>query len=312
MKSSRETLTKMIPPATGSGVTGGPALRRRPAVRLWILTAAAAAVILSCSPEGDGRQTIAVSILPQRYLLERIAGDRFHIAVMIPAGYSPESSEVTPGQMKEIARAVIYFRVGPIPFERSRMAGFIQANPAMIVTDTSRGIPLIEGDGSHHGGADPHVWVSPKSGRIMARHMMETLIAFDPGSRKLYERNFRALAADIDRLDRRLAETLRPCRGGRFIVYHPAWAYLARDYGLVQVPVEHQGKSPAPSRIGDIIRLARSEGIRTVFVQRQSPTDTAEAIAGDIGGTLVTLDPLSPDWPGEMERAAAAIAKSAR
>jgi hypothetical protein len=47
-------------------------------------------------------------------------------------------------------------------------------------------------------------------------------------------------------------------------------------------------------------------------VQRQSPADTAGAIAADIGGTVVSLDPLSPDWAGEMERAAAAIAASAR
>ncbi len=83
------------------------------------------------------------------------------------------------------------------------------------------------------------------------------------------------------------------------MIYHPNLAYLARDYDLEEVPVEFEGKEPPPSRLKDLIDLARTKKINTIFVQREYDSRNAKAIADEIGAEVVVIDPLSDDW---MER----------
>jgi len=81
-----------------------------------------------------------------------------------------------------------------------------------------------------------------------------------------------------------------------FICFHPAWAYFAREYGLKQIAIEPDGKEPSPSDIKKIIDVAKKEDIKTIFVQKEFSEDIARAIAKDIGGKTVQLDPLSENW----------------
>ena len=80
------------------------------------------------------------------------------------------------------------------------------------------------------------------------------------------------------------------------MIYHPNLAYLARDYGLNEISVEFEGKEPPPSRMKELIDLAREENIKTIFIQREYDTKNAKAIADEIGAELEVIDPLSEDW----------------
>ena len=80
------------------------------------------------------------------------------------------------------------------------------------------------------------------------------------------------------------------------MIYHPNLAYIARDYGLEEIPVEFEGKEPSPSRMRELIDRARKENLRTIFVQREYDTKNAKAIAGEIGARVILIDPLSENW----------------
>jgi zinc transport system substrate-binding protein len=80
------------------------------------------------------------------------------------------------------------------------------------------------------------------------------------------------------------------------MIYHPNLAYLARDYGLREVPVEFEGKEPPPSRLKELIDLALAKNIRSIFVQREYDSRNAKAIAREIGAGVVVIDPLSGNW----------------
>ena len=67
------------------------------------------------------------------------------------------------------------------------------------------------------------------------------------------------------------------------MIYHPNLAYLARDYGLEEIPVEYEGKEPPPSRMKELIDLARKDKMKTIFVQKEYDTKNAKAIADEIG-----------------------------
>jgi zinc transport system substrate-binding protein len=269
---------------------------------------------------------VAVSILPQKYFVQRIAGDKAIVHVMVPPGHSPATYAPTPRQMRELSRAQIYFRIGHIPFESAWMSRIASANPRMEVVDTSSGIKLIDSSGHpkndssyaetehedfhEHRGIDPHTWLSPEAVKIQAKHMLVSLAAHDPANMEFYKANLKAFLADIDELHRETGNAFKDLSGTKFMVFHPAWGYFARDYGLVQLAVESGGKSPSPAALKRVIDRARKENIRVIFVQQQFDTHSAEAVAADINGSVIQLDPLAPDWLENMKKIARTLKES--
>jgi zinc transport system substrate-binding protein len=260
---------------------------------------------------------VTVTILPQKYFVDRIGGGKFKVNVIIPAGQDPHTYEITPGQLGDVGRSSIYFMIGYFPYEIIYMNDLRSLNPAMNVVNTSKGIKLIRGSGDdHHGGGrhggvesgiDPHTWVSASCVKIMAGHILSALSKIDPGNAALFASNNDAFITDIDKIDTYIKNILSYAKQKKIIVFHPGWAYFARDYGLEQFSVEIEGKEPSPYDVRKIIDLARESGIRTIFIQKQFPVSMAEAIAGDIGGNVERLDPLEYDWVDNIKKTGLAI-----
>ena len=96
------------------------------------------------------------------------------------------------------------------------------------------------------------------------------------------------------------------------MVFHPAWGYFARAYGLQQVPIEIEGKNPKPALLKELIVHAREKGIRVVFVQPQFSTKSAEIVAREIGGRVAFADPLAEDWLANLAAVAAGFRAALR
>ena len=102
--------------------------------------------LCGCTPKGKSLPTVSVTMEPQRYFAERIAGDRYQIHCVVPAGQSPESYDPTPRQMIELSESVAYLQIGYIGFERAWMPTIREQNPDLPLYDLSQGVSLIETD----------------------------------------------------------------------------------------------------------------------------------------------------------------------
>lgn len=268
----------------------------------------------------QNKQSITVSILPQKYFVEKIIGDYFKINVMIPPGASPVTYEPTPIQMKELSVSALYIRIGHIEFEKAWMSKLQNINPNMHVIDQSLSANLIEPEenkerehehfGHHHHGVDPHIWTSPREVKKQAALLYEYFMNNYPGLKLEMTNNYMNFLNEIDSLDNYLNEELNAFQGRKFLVFHPALTYFARDYGLEQISIEIDGKEPTPSNIQEVIELAKKEDIKVVFVQKQFSTHNAEVIANEINGRVVQIDPLSEDWSESIKYIAKEIIKS--
>jgi zinc transport system substrate-binding protein len=274
---------------------------------------------------------VFVSIPPQKYFVEKIGGNRVSVSVMVPPGANPHIYEPRPGQMTALSKSRIYFAIG-VSFETVWLPKFAKLNPRMRIVHTDKGIDKIamvehrhdeENAGETKPGTkhtdgeeasvslDPHVWVSPPEVRIIARNILQALLEIDPANHSTYKSNTDAFIAEVEKLDRDLQEIFKDMKGFKFMVYHPAWGYLARAYGLEQVPVEVEGKEPKPEQLKGLILKAKKDGIKVIFVQPQFSTKSAEVIAKEIGGQVIFADNLSPEWEknlrGQAERFKAAL-----
>lgn len=271
---------------------------------------------LSAFPENAEASGIDVfvSIPPQKHFVEKIGKERVNVHVMVPSGASPHTFSPSPGQMRKLEKAQAYFAVG-VTFEKAWKDRVRAANPDMMIVDTARGIEKMpsfaghvhelhehghtdhetDAHGGHdHGRHDPHIWLSPPLVMLQARNIACGLMEIDPEGEADYRANYKNFIAEIAELDMTLKKRLSP--GTAFLVYHPSWGYFADAYGLRQIPVEIEGKSPKARQMKEIIGYARNEGIQSILVQPQISSRDAETIAREIGGKTVTADPLAVNW----------------
>jgi zinc transport system substrate-binding protein len=142
--------------------------------------------------------------------------------------------------------------------------------------------------------------------------MMEALGELAPEYEDRFRENYDAFARKLDQLDDRLKTLLAPLAGQKLFVFHPAFGYLADAYGLHQIPVETMGRSPKGKELSAIIKLAKDEKARVIFVQPQFDQHAARKIAGAIDGAVVPIDPLAPDYLDNMVQMADTIADALR
>jgi zinc transport system substrate-binding protein len=252
------------------------------------------------------------SIEPQRFIVERVGGTNVAVEVLVAPGQSPHTFEPTPRQMARLAGAEVYFAIG-LPFEEMVLDGIKELSADLLVVATADSVPKREieeahgthdghdheGDGTHdeHAGLpDPHVWLSPRHAALLAEATCRALQNLDPFNGREYEDNLAELRRELDDLDVELTEALAPLAGESVYVFHPAFGYFTDAYGLVQVPVETGGMEPGARELVDLVEGARADSVRVIFVQPQFSSKSAEAVAAEIGGAVVPIDPLSGDY----------------
>jgi zinc transport system substrate-binding protein len=277
----------------------------RPAFPLALPLALA---LTAAAPAGAEPLPVAVTVPPQAWLVERIAGDRAEVTVVLPPGASHETYEPTPRQVLAVRRARLWVKVGhPDLLLERRLAGLVGGEAAIPVVSMAEGVSFLPSPDPHHGESDPHLWLSPPAFRATAERVAAALARLDPAGRPAFSANLTAVLAELDALDRRLAALLAPVRGRAFLVHHPAWGYFADRYGLRQLAIESEGKEPGIAGLAEVIELARRERIRAVFVQKGFNEAPAQVVAQEIGAEVVTLDPIARDWPATLEATARAI-----
>lgn len=249
-----------------------------------------------------GVLNVVVSIVPQQYFIERIGGERVNVMVMVPPGFSPATYEPKPEQLQTLSKADAYVRMR-VPFEEAWMERISSANQDMLIIDQAEGIERIEGK-------DPHIWLSPPLVEAQAQTIYDGLAELDSDHEAEYAANLETFLADLDELDADIEETLSHLANRQFMVFHPAWAYFARDYGLEMIPVQIEGSDPSAAEMADLIQAAQENNIRVIFAQPEFSTESAEAIAQEIGAQVLLISPLSPDWLDNLRRVADTFAEA--
>ena len=261
----------------------------------------------ACAPEAEtnDRVGVVVTILPQAEFVENVGGEKVRVTVMVPPGASPHTYEPTPSQMTALAKAEMYAKVGSgVEFELVWMDKLLATNPDMLVVDCSRGIELqemvAEDEHEYSEREDPHIWMSPANAQIMVRNICAGLIETDPENRRYYEQNRDNYLAQLAEIDREIIDSLAGVENQRFMVYHPAFGYFAREYGLTMIPIEKEGKEPTAAGLAHLIEQAKAHDIRVIFAEPQFDPKSAEVIAEAIGGRVVLIDALAKDYIGNL------------
>jgi zinc transport system substrate-binding protein len=252
----------------------------------------------------SGRLKVAASIVPLADFVRQVGGDLVEVQTLVPPGASPHTYEPTAGQLAFLSQAKVFVTNGlQLESWAADVVGKVGNKEAVRVV-AADAIPkdklLKTSEVDVEGPYDPHVWLDPTLAAYEVKAIAEGLSRADPAHADVYRANAAAYVEKLGELDGRLAGETGTFTRKEFVALHPAWAYFARRYGLVEAAAieEVPSKEPSGRLIKKIVDDMKNRGITVVFAEPQINPKAAEVIAGETGAQVKFIDPLGdPDKP---------------
>lgn len=264
------------------------------------------------------KKVVYTSFYPLESLTKYITGDKMEVKKFIPVGMGVHGFEPTPKDIVNIKNAAAFFINGV------KLEGFIddikKAHADLNIVDTSKGVNLIEGKHKHdekhkhdkhshkhhHGEFDPHIWLSLKNSKIILKNILDEVVKIDKDNEEYYNKNYNQIAEKIDALDKKYEAELKEIKTKYIIVPHQAFAYLCRDYNLMQKSLEglNSDSEPDAATMAKAITFAKENDIRVIFYEKLHSSKAAESIAKEIGGVVKeinTIEGLTKEQMGKSE-----------
>lgn len=265
-------------------------------------------VLGGCVQKSGESPLVSVSILPQKYFIDELTGGAVEVNVMVSPGASHATYSPTPVQFQKLSDSKLYISIGHLGYEQAWNDRLKELNPEMEVLSLSDKVDLIQGashqhgDHVHEGGVDPHIWMSPSVMLELLPVIKATLIRNFPELKNTIENNYPQLVSRVEDLHKRMETMSGELTSRRFLIFHPALTYLARDYGLEQIPIEQDGKEPSPALLAKTIEFAREKEIRVIFIQQEYDVRNAQLVSEETQTRLVQIDPMAYNWMESMDQ----------
>jgi zinc transport system substrate-binding protein len=259
-----------------------------------------AGIVSGATPASKIR--IVASFYPIYEFAKQVGGNKVEVSTLIPVGVEPHDYEPTVQQIltAQSSDILVYNGAGLEPW--------IKKINAKFAVDTSQGLQLLQmsnevsakrgGGGAPGEVVDPHIWLDP----ILAKHQVEkirdALLRVDPMNKDYYIMNAQRFIGQLNSLDSSIRSQLSAskCPKKDFIVFHNAFSYFAKRYGLNQHSI-HEGLTPEgeilPQRLQEIVQLARNLGLNVIYSEDLADPRLSNVIAGEIpNGKVIILSPI--------------------
>lgn len=246
----------------------------------------------------NAKPIVSVSIPPEAYFLKQIAGDSLIINILVPQDIDPHAFEFKPSNLYQLQKSDLYLTIG-LEFEEIWLDKLKDNLTHTKILSITQNIPFLESNHEHES-HDPHIWLSPALVKILATNIASILSDHFPEHKKLYANNLQNFLTQIDALQETIKNKLTSLKNRTFLVYHPAWAYFAKEFDLKELAIQNQDKEPTPQELAQTIAQAKQEKIKTIFIQSGFSSQSISMVAKSCGATTWTSNPLAYEWEKEL------------
>ncbi|MEU9582686.1 metal ABC transporter substrate-binding protein [Streptomyces werraensis] len=300
-------------------------VRRRhiSAVALTAVAALGFGTLTACSSDsaaaGDtGTFDVVASFYPMAFLAERIGGDHVHVTSLTQPGQEPHDLEISAKQTAQLEEsdAALYLKglqpsvddaIGQSPIatkidaaeltaleEHGTEAGHGEEHGDEHAHEDEHADEDEHGHDHDHEGGDPHIWLDPVKYAEVAEGVGKAFQKADPDHAADYRKNTATLVKDLKALDQKFRTGLANRKTDVFVTTHAAFGYLAERYGLTEEAISGLDPDTEPSgaRVKELQKIAKEDGVTTVFYETLVSDRTAKTLAGDTGLRTDVLDPV--------------------
>ncbi len=265
---------------------------------------------------------ILTSIKPLQLIAAAIQDGQGEPQVLLPPGASPHYFVLRPSDAKRLDKANLFYWIGPdlenflprLLKQRSQLSVAVQDLPELQLQyftesqhehhedehSDERAEGLVEHDHAHQPGAvDAHLWLLPHNARTIAQRISADLSALDPNNSNHYAANLQAFSQRLDVLDQQLKTQLKPLQDKPFFVFHEAFNYFERAYGLQHAGVFALSSElqPGAKHVSQMRTRLQQAGPSCVFSEPPMQPRLAHTLADGLPVTLAELDALGSKIP---------------
>ncbi|WP_431929746.1 metal ABC transporter substrate-binding protein [Nonomuraea jabiensis] len=256
----------------------------------------------SAETAAGGRPEVVAAFYPLQWLTEQVGGSDAHVTVLTAPGVEPHDLELSIQQVTELQKAALTVYIkGVQPAVDDAVDADKSFDAATAVTTLpASGHEEGEEEHGHEVSYDPHLWLDPARLATVATKLGERLAAADPAHAQAYKDRAAKTASALGTLDQEFAKGLSTCRTRSLVTAHEAFGYLADRYKLKQVGITLDPETePSPARISEVAKLAKAEGVTTIFTESLVSPKVAEVLANEVGAKTAVLDPLESRPSGD-------------
>jgi zinc transport system substrate-binding protein len=281
------------------------------ATRLSALLLAAAALAAAATGAAAEPAKVVVTVTPVHSLIAGVMKEAGRPDLLLRRGGSPHAYTLRPSDARMLAEADVIFWIGEeletflakplrVLARKARIVELGRAPGVVRLAAREAGAWKTPGAGEEapgHGASDPHYWLDPENAKAIVRAGLAAMGAEDPANAETYRANAGHVIARIDALDAELRAALAPVRTVAYVVFHDAYRYFERRYGLNALGsiTVHPERKPGVRRIRDARRRIRALGARCVFSEPQFEPRLAATLIEGTGVRTAVLDPLGAD-----------------
>jgi ABC-type Zn uptake system ZnuABC Zn-binding protein ZnuA len=233
-----------------------------------------------------------------------IGGENVDVFAIATGFQNPHFVDPKPSYILKLARADVFVTVGldleigwvPPLLNSARNSKIEKGGEGYV--DASVNIPLLQvptsasrGQGDIHVFGNPHYWLDPVNGKIIARNIFDALLRVDPDHRAQYEGNLKKFNETVDLKTKEWTDKMRPYAGAKIIAYHNEWPYFEQRFGLqiVDFLEPKPGIPPTPSQLLKVINEIKRDHIKIIIISPYFTTESADLVARSSGSKVVTL-----------------------
>ncbi|MEO3813807.1 metal ABC transporter substrate-binding protein [Sphaerisporangium sp. B11E5] len=249
----------------------------------------------------SGKPGILAAFYPLEWMTAKVAGPDAQVTTLTQPGVEPHDLELDPRQIASVEQAglVVYIKgvqpaVDEAVGEQAPDKAFDVATAISTLPSTGDEEGHAEEEGHEEPSYDPHVWLDPTRLATAVTKLGDRLAAADPAHAAGYAARAKSTVAELTALDGELRAGLATCKSRTLVTSHSAFGYLADRYGLKQVGISglDPEAEPSPARLAEVARVAKQEGVTTIFTEELVSPKVAEVLAKEVGATTAVLNPI--------------------
>ena len=251
-----------------------------------------------------GTIKVVTTLTDLKSITELIGGDKVSVTAIATGYQNPHFVDPKPSYIISLSNADMYVTVGldletgwsPQLLSSSRNTK-IQKGAAGYV-DASDGIGLLQvptaanrAEGDIHIFGNPHYWLDPLNGKVIARNIANGLEKVDPADKAMFEANLQTFYNNLDAKLKEWQTKMASFKGTKVIAYHNEWVYFEKRFGLqiVDFMEPKPGIPPTPSQLVKVINEVKSNSIKAIISSPYFSTSSSDVVAKQTGVKVLTM-----------------------
>lgn len=281
----------------------------------WLQRTLLASALVMAGPLSSASAAVVTTIRPLGFIASAIADGVTPTEVLLPDGASPHDFVLRPSDIQRLRSADLVLWVGPdMEAFLTKALVPISATRKLAISELPAVKPLLmkgeddddhdhageahnhadDDHGHHHGEYNMHVWLSPEVAKVTAIAIHDRLLELMPQNKDKLDANLRQFENLLTQTDKNVGNMLTPVQGKGYFVFHDAYGYFEKHYGLS--PLGHFTVNPeiqpGAQRLHQIRTQLVEQKAVCVFAEPQFRPAVINAVAKGTTVRSGTLDPL--------------------